>query len=259
MMKHMFERALAIELSANMATFRRGYTTTSTLTYIAPPKTTLEGLFAGIVGKDFDTYHALLENAKIAILIMAPIRSIMITQNMLFGKSGQENTDINTYPKRTQVKFQYLMSPRYRLYFYDSSPFYEELKTMLENGESYYTPYLGAANCIATVRYLGEASVSEMIADKPVDIHSVLPLDVMPVNSVDMDSAFQKRLRIIREDSPAAMNDERIVQHYSPLLIPQPPPGWKDPYPVPVKISSGKYWKVSLGHPRLVEENVLFF
>ena len=253
------EKALAIELSANMATFRRGYTTTSTLTYITPPKTTIEGLLAAVVGKDFDTYYNLLTDAKIAILVVAPIRSLMMTQNLLFGKSGQENVDINTFHRRTQVTFQYLMSPRYRIYFYDSSPFYAELKTMLGNGESYYTPYLGSAHCIATIKYLGEASVSEMLADKPVDIYSILPLDVTSVNSIDLDSAFQQGLRIIREDPSAAMNNERVVQPYSPLLIAQPPPGRNATYPVPIKISSGTYWRVSLGYPEPMEENVVFF
>lgn len=253
------EKALAIELSANMAIFRRGYTTTSTLTYIVPPKTTVEGLLAAMVGKDFDTYYEMLNDSRIAIVVTAPIRTVMITQNLLFGKSGQETVDINTLPRRTQVTFQYLMAPRYRIYFYDSGPFYDELKNMLKNGSSYYTPYLGSAHCIAAVRYLGEASVSEMSPDGHVDIHSILPLDIASASSLDLDTAFRQGLRVIREDSSSAMNNERVVQHYSPLLIAQPPPGRNASYPVPIRISSGRYWKVSTVSPVLMDENVIFF
>lgn len=248
------DRALAIEFSADMAFFRRGYTTTSTLSYTIPPKTVIAGLIAGMAGKRYNSYSEILESSRVAVVLLNRPRRLMVRQNLLFTT----DSNYNNSEKRTRVIFQYLRFPKYRVYFYIPNDFYGELKKLLEKGESVYTPYLGTANCIASVKYLGEVAVHETeINGSTVSVSSIIPLNSAEPNPIDLKE-IKGGFRIMKERIPASMDADRIVRRFVDVLFLEPAPETRDiSYPYCFGVSSGKYWEVE-GASGL-RENVIFF
>ena len=250
------DKAIGFELFADMAFFRRGYTTTSTLTYSFPPKTVLAGLMAGILGKR-DGYRESFNASRIAVVITSPLRKLLLKQNMLYIK-GEEIKSYNNSERRLQVPIQYILHPRYRVYFHADRDLYGQLKLMLENRNSLYTPYLGVANCIANITYLGEFTVSEKkVNETPAMIDSIIPLDVVPLTSIDFFTA-NVELRVVRERVPVSMDDSRVVSRYSDMIFLEPGPGGNGNDHSPrLVMTSGSYWEVMSSSG--VKENVEFF
>lgn len=266
------DKVLAFDLSADMAFFRRGYTTTSPLTYSFPPKTVISGFLAAVLGKKNSRYRGVFNRSSVAIVISSPLRKQFIVQNLLYLKGSD---DYNRTERRLQAPFHYIMHPRYRVYFYLEGYYYEQLKQMLENGESVYTPYLGVANCIADITYHGEYEVSEReVSNGSAEIASVIPLDTVPIGSIDF-SAGESGLRLIREKIPVSMDESRVVLKYSDIIFAEPVavPEGKEPkvahssigsspdnggfYQSRLKLTSGKYWEVRSKSGAV--ENVIFF
>ena len=248
------DKALAIEFSADMAFFRRGYTTTSTLSYTIPPKTVIAGLIAGMAGKRYNSYSEILESSRVAVVLLNRPRRLMVRQSLLFTT----DSNYNNSEKRTHVIFQYLRFPKYRLYFYIPNDFYGELKELLEKGESIYTPYLGTANCIASVKYLGEVAVHETeIGGGSVSVSSIIPLNSAEPNPIDLKE-IKGCFRIMKERIPASMDADRIVGRFIDVIFLEPAPETRGvSYPYCFRVSSGKYWEVE-GASGL-RENVIFF
>ena len=48
---------LVFDISGKFAHFRKYYTNSSSLTYLVPPRTSIYGLIAGILGLERDSYY----------------------------------------------------------------------------------------------------------------------------------------------------------------------------------------------------------
>lgn len=233
----MAERALSFEVSSDFAFFRRGYTTTSALTYSIPPKSAVSGLIAAILGRKWTNYYAVLSKSSISIKILSPIRKIVITENLRETKSGQNG--------RIQVPFEYLRYPKYKIYFHTAGEPYSELKSLLEHHETHFTPYLGTAKCIADVKYTGEVKLSEMNVSKmPVDISSVIPLG----NVRESNIILEHGKKYARERSSSSMDSHRVVTSFTDVIYE----------------TSGRTIKINEGSYSLIDaegkvDNVIFF
>ena len=53
----MSNKLLAFDICGDYGYFRRGYTSTSTITFPFPSRTSISGLIAGIIGLEKDSYH----------------------------------------------------------------------------------------------------------------------------------------------------------------------------------------------------------
>lgn len=210
------ERALSFDVASDFAIFRRGYTTTSALTYAIPPKPTLLGLIGAILGRDYDDYNTLLNESKIAIRVLSPIRKVVVAQNLIDTSSKIMTPIIIRADKgRTRASFEYLRNPRFRIFFSSDDESYTRLRDMLQAHRTYFTPYLGQASCIADIGYRGEMSVrnSEVSAgNAPID--SVIPLDSFSMGGV----VFEKNRKYGRDRLPAVMKSNRVVEKYVNIL-----------------------------------------
>lgn len=251
------DKVIGFELSADMAFFRRGYTTTSTLTYSFPPKTVISGLLAGVLGKQESEYREVFNTSSIALVIASPLRKLFMKQNLLYTK-GSPGEAYYRSEKRLQVPFHYILHPRYRIYFYAEGDIYDQLKYMLENRYTVYTPYLGVANCLANITYLGEFGVSEKeVNGSSISIDSIIPLDVLPISSIDFN-AGNNELRLVRERVPISMDNSRVVLKYSDIIFVEPLLGENGVIHLSkLTLTKGKYWQVSCSSG--VKENVIFF
>jgi len=165
---------LAFTLSGPMGHFRKFYTNTSALTYPFPPRTTLMGLIAGLLGEERDTHYEKLSSERLwtAVRMMVPVRIRTYTLNYLFTKGGK------FYDKGqgTQIPVAWVL-PRLpekviRFRVYVSSPdseLWERLVDVFRSRHFHWPPYLGVTEALAWIEediWIGE--VEYKVHEKPV-------------------------------------------------------------------------------------------
>lgn len=215
---NMSEKFLIFDIWGDYAHFKKYYTTSSPLTFSIPPRTALIGLISAIIGKSKGEYLPLMtkDKAEIAVRILNPIKKIRITQNLIDTKDGYwKPVKRGNLTGRTQIRFEYLKEPKFRIYFQHSDGnIYNLLKINLENHRSVYTPYLGISELIADFIFVSECTISEKSNGKELmDIHSVIPLT--RDTKVDL---LQHGKKYFKERIPIEMLPGRIVTEYREVL-----------------------------------------
>ena len=169
---------IVFDIWGDYAYFRRGYTTTSTLTYPFPSRTTIAGFIAGILGYPRKSYYDLFqkENSKIGLKIINPIKKTRINLNYINTKNSMLLSEIKGNGKRTQVPAEFLKNVKYRIYLsLDDEEIMNKLYNTLKEHKSVYTPYLGITECLANFSLVGKGIYStESIEGNNVDINSVV-------------------------------------------------------------------------------------
>lgn len=207
--------ALVFDVSAEVALFRKSYTTTSQVSYPFPPPTAVAGLLAAILGLDHKAaqgsknaaFWPALQGTCIAIGIKAPLRWFSTTINLLKFKSS--NGD---FGEHIQSKHQLVKKPRYRIYV-SGGALYHELRRRLEKQEFIFTPYLGVAYALADINYLGEYD-EQTVTDPETWTDTVLPL----YPGVQLNIA--KCAGIHRELVPFRMDEHRELKRTVTVIYP---------------------------------------
>jgi CRISPR-associated protein Cas5h len=166
------QKVLIFDLSGPFAHYKRIFATTTALTYPIPPKTSLYGLVAAILGLEktgndyLNSFPA--GSCRMGIQLLAPLAFQRISMNLRPSFGSLRATE-----NRKPTLMEFVDQPKYRIYFtHTDAELYDRLKQRLENGQSAYTPTLGLANLIAKVNYVGEG---EAIPTDATDVHSVIP------------------------------------------------------------------------------------
>jgi len=164
----MLNPLIIFDLTGAQAMFRKFYTNSSSLSYPFPPRTTLVGLIAGLMGYERDTYFddLGLERCSIALSICVPVRQVMQTVNYVMteskGSVWSKNTagfDGSAGGIQTPVEFIYPMIPRtrlrYRVYVtHQETRWLESFEKVLKTETWIYPPCLGMSECLAQVQYI---------------------------------------------------------------------------------------------------------
>lgn len=235
----MEDKVLIFDVWGDYAHFRRFYTTTSPLTFPVPPRTALCGLIGAIIGleKENNEYlkHFTLNKASIGLRLLNPVKKAMIAENLIHTKNAK-GPGMNLITERTQIDFEFLKDPKYRIYFYHTDEnIYHQLKENLVNHKSVYTPCLGLSENIANFAFVGEFKVNPVKNDEGyVKIDSILPIERV---ALDQGIKFEHAGEYFSVWIPIEMNTERIVTKYGNLLFE------RNAKPVEVKLNS-YYWSV---------------
>lgn len=206
----MNKKLLAFDIWGDYGYFRRGYTSTSTITFPFPSRTTISGLISGILGLEKDSYHEIFneDNSKIGLRILNPIKKININLNYINTKEGFLLSDIKSNP-RVQVQAEFLKDVKYRIYVsLSDDKLMEELYDNLSEHKSVFTPCLGISECIADFKLAYDDLFDlNMLNEHDVEINSVILK-----NKFDLIIESGKRYGIIK--SPGFMNSDRIVYKF---------------------------------------------
>lgn len=179
-------KCLSFSITSPVAHFRKVETSQTQLTYNYPPRTTVAGLIAAIIGYDRDTYYQPfdLTHSAISVEITDPLRTMNLPVNhrtvddstLSTAKSGPlKIKTIDDEGTRQQVNHRVLRNPTYRIYVWAANTdVYSQLKTHLENGTAHYTPALGKSEYIATITYHGEFDTTPQ-EETNLDIDSIVP------------------------------------------------------------------------------------
>jgi len=115
---------VVFDLIGKIAHFRKYYTNSSSLTYAFPPRTTITGIIAGILGFERDSYYEKfsIQNTKISVSLKSPVRTLMETVNYVWA---EKPSDLNlSAGKHTQIPVEIIVPKewndniRYRIFLH---------------------------------------------------------------------------------------------------------------------------------------------
>ncbi|MGB9750573.1 MAG: type I-B CRISPR-associated protein Cas5b [Caldisericia bacterium] len=205
---------IVFDLVGKMAHFRKYYTNSSSLTYYFPPRTTLIGLFAGIIGLKRDSYYKIFskEKAFVSISIKSKIKKIIETVNYVWAEKGPE---LNlSKGQHTQIPLEILLPLdlndliRYRIYFtHIDEDIYKKVLESVKENKLLFPPYLGISEFLAKIEFV-DIVKPEINKDKKVIINSVVNLDYIKNGKL-----IQKNGSVyVKERMPYDFNEERQLK-----------------------------------------------
>ncbi|MEM0498745.1 MAG: type I-B CRISPR-associated protein Cas5b [Methanothrix sp.] len=206
----MQDRVLVFDVWGDYAHFRKIYTTTSPLTYSFPPRTAISGIVGAIAGLSKDEYfrYFFRDRASIGCRILEPVKKVRIGENLIDTKKSMQRI-IN----RTQIRFEFLKDPVYRIYFgHSDGRLFRDLREMLEEHRCVYTPCLGLSQLVCNFKFVGEWSMRRC-GDEFQEINSVVPL-----RSLLEPPEFEEGREYFSEVMPCVMGEGREVMDYSEIL-----------------------------------------
>ncbi len=263
-------KVICFDLWGDLAHFKKNYTTTSPLSHSVPPRSTLAGIIAAILGISKNEYPDVLDPSKtlMSVRLMKPIKRIQITENLVWTKEGgffpyvlkisgsSKNVKVSLIPSSTktphiQVRIDFIKDPMYRVYFYhENEELFQRLEFLLKEHKSIYTPYLGISELLANFEYVDTID-AEKIEDnsKPVKISSIVPLDAIDRIEINPENNEIEPInipKIMIESLPLHINANREGEIYGKIVF-------ENEGNVLTISPKTHYWKLSTG------ENVLFY
>lgn len=210
--------------------FKKIYTTTSPLSYDFPPKTSIYGMLGAFLGLDKEDYlkHINKDTVKIALKIKNPIQKTNIALNLIDTKRDKikksnislDNKSIksikiynvNLIPNRTQIRFEMLKNPKYRLYVHlTDEKLYSKLKKLLEQHKTVYTISLGLSELLANFEYMGEFEFEKKVSDDEyTTINSLIRRD----NIINDDINLELNKEYLFSKIPNEMDENRLTTEY---------------------------------------------
>lgn len=244
-----------LDVSGDYAHFRKGFTTSSPISYGVPPRTAISGLLGALFGlprKGEKSYPKIFSsnNSRITVIPKKPLKKQRINLNLTKVKGETKKlTNLQGPPEeieRNQVPFEMIRNPEYRIYFTINNSYgldLDEKLKMLERHKCDYTPYLGLSELIADFNYIGRKEVEEKKGENYVD--SI-------INKRNHNPVFEVGKKYQRENMPLVMNEDRVVQEYSDIVY------------ISRLIKKGKERKIQLRDSKIFEvkdvgENIVFF
>jgi len=210
-------KVLVFDVWGEYAHFRKYYTTTSPLSYSIPPRTAVTGFIGAILGLKKEEYlrHFTKKQAFITVGLLNPVKKVRISENLINTKDGYFIPFRKTgHQPRTQIRFEFIKDPKYRLYFYHTDDgLYARTKNLLADHKSIYTPYLGISEHIANFEFIGEMNIQKKILEDFVEVDSVIPED--PANKIE----FEANMEYFSETMPIEMDFDRTVVEYRNIMF----------------------------------------
>ncbi|RMG10479.1 MAG: type I-B CRISPR-associated protein Cas5 [Planctomycetota bacterium] len=206
-------RVVAFDVSGPWGLFRKPYAPLSPVSFPFPPPPTVLGLVGSICGFSKEECLSAVgwEEARVAVSLLAPARTVAVGLNLLNTKDG---TDRYFRPHkdacRMQIPHEFLRDPAYRLHVALGPAAGERLEEQLRAGRTVYTPVLGPANCLAEVRFVAAGEPEP--APQGVPVGSVVPLR----EGVHVD--YEQQRPYLRARVPAAMEPGRRVTRYQEIV-----------------------------------------
>ncbi len=160
-------------------------------TYRIPPRTTVAGLIAAILGIKRNSYYTLFARGRSAVAVESTtaLRTINMPMNALSTANSSEGlTKVNsrgggptvafTDPSynRQQHNYELLVEPAYHIYVWlEDEQRLDTLDEMLAAGKSHYTPSLGVSEHLASVEYVGRRDVVPINEQGPISVDTAVP------------------------------------------------------------------------------------
>lgn len=210
-------RIVKFRLGGRLGHFARAETATSILTYPVPPRTTLMGVAAAILGLPKDVAPHELEPFHCAVagvvprshwhrakLRKDPPRLLPITI------SHTQSTGGPTAPEKASLIYlQWLWNPMYMVWMALPAAYHESFAARLRDRRWHFSPCLGLSEMMAEVEYQAELDAHTLPVGEYY-IASVLRQDKGTLNSQD---ALERALSLELVTMPSAVTAGRVFSH----------------------------------------------
>ena len=213
-------KILVFDIWGEYAHFKKIYATTSALSYVVPPKTSIYGYIGAILGleKEDNIYLNSFQNKQ--CLIGISVRSPIVMQRLginLKAELGRKKE--GDPPKPTMMEFVH--RPHYRLYVHHSDKaIYESLKLAIMEKRSVFTPTMGLANLLSSFKFVGEFDAEKSITTKTIEIHSVIPKKQFVAFDSSIFDDTEQNFSIVEQSMYALeMDKERNVTERDDILL----------------------------------------
>jgi CRISPR-associated protein Cas5h len=215
---------LSFHLMGKMAHFRKFYSNSTALSFYIPPRTTICGIIAGLLGLTRDSYYEefSLNNCQIAVAIKSPIKKTMQKLNYLMIKSVN---DLNGSQENHSQTGTELVIPQniidhfidYQIWFHHKDPtIQKDLESCVINKDSSYksrgiSVALGSAFCLGWInngeKLEGTVKSSNNLSEI-VWVNSAIPL---------LDSVINIDFAAIQSKTTENNNQYRMIKEEVPL------------------------------------------
>ncbi len=214
---------LVFDFFADYGHYKIPYTITSPQTFSIPTKTSLYGLIGAITGLDKSNYLSYFQtdSCLISVSVKNKIIKTYISENLINTKNVEMFARMNSkkISPRTQIKFEFLKNPRYRIYVYlNDYNLFKQLKENLENHITKYSISMGLSELLANFEYIGCYNCEPIENnDNYIEINSVIPLDL--INSINDIKFTQKECKFIKQSIPVQLDTKRELTQIKDFLI----------------------------------------
>ncbi len=179
-------KTVVFEVRGCFAHFRKFYANSTSLSYEFPPRTTVCGMIAAILGIEKDSYYELFseEQAFVCVQIVHPTKRMSQTVNYMWVKSSK---DLNGSAGPMQIPLEWVTHANgvgrgevcYRIYFsHRDNALQGKLVDLLKENKAHFPVFLGISEALGSTRWVGEFDTVEMDkSEEMVDIVTVCPID----------------------------------------------------------------------------------
>ena len=221
---------LIFDIGSEYGHFRKYNTTTSPLTYSIPARTALAGILGAILGMEREVADGVYpdgaipvqeffskKNADIAIQILNPVKKENVAFNLINTKTSFYDL---TKAGRTQIEFELLKEPKYRIYFaMDNNPdVLDELTGRIKQKRHHFSPYLGLAQFTATIDFVTNTKGEKKQNENGEWVEIITAVNLSKIEE-EKPVEFDYTAMYSANNMPIEMNRNREVQEYSEILI----------------------------------------
>ncbi len=218
---------LQIDITGKLAHFRKYYANNTAMSFSIPPRTTVIGMLAGMLGRPRDTYYEEFasDRIRIGISVLTPLKKTFHRLNML---SVKRKGDLNGSGGRIQTPFEVMSGfdisrdmVTYRVFVSctdSGTDTFEALKMVLRLKEHRFALTFGTANFTASVSAFSiyeRADIQEIMPVGWVSIHSAVPSGFIEKIDFDPDRSPDSLEMIEEELLPAdfvANHDRELMK-----------------------------------------------
>lgn len=183
---------ISFDIAGKLAHFRKYYANNTALSYFIPPRTSIMGMLAGMLGLPRDSYYRALasDRIRIGVRVLCPIKKTFHRLNLLKivgdmdfrGKQGRVQTPFEMVSahniREGEVQYRIYIS-----YHPEGEAIWQQLKTHLLEQKRVYASTLGLSNLAARiqrVRVFESAQIEAIQAERSaVHVHSAIPSEMV--------------------------------------------------------------------------------
>ncbi|MBD3372161.1 MAG: type I-B CRISPR-associated protein Cas5 [Candidatus Coatesbacteria bacterium] len=217
---------LVFDIYGDWGHFRRYFSTTSPLSFVVPPRTTLAGMLGALLGvkrgEGPDEFPRALDSAraKIAVAPLAPLDNIQL--GLLLIKTKRDSGGVlveglfGPHYGHTRIRYEFLRRPAYRLFVHlTDDGLMKRLEETLTEHHCAFTLSLGLSELLANYRFVGRFNTIEKEPDETVELHSAVTEDTLGRGA---EPEYVPGTRWVKHVAAVDINPDREVTCYEPVF-----------------------------------------
>lgn len=215
-------KVVSFHLRGKMAHFRKFYSNSSALSYFIPPRTTICGIIAGLLGRNRDEYYEefSLDNCNITVASCKPLKKI--TQKLNYLKIESIN-DLNGSKDHTQIPMEFIVPQNiineyldYKVWIHHKDEkVMSEIIELIAKGDMGFYKSKGISVALGSAFNLGwidniEILEGEYIKELKDEIFSsAIPLE--KVKNINTKKMGQGEYKIVKEEITLEFDNKRRI------------------------------------------------